>query len=146
MKYIVIDKKIERFVKGCLLGKNEDVLSIHLSDIGESFYFDDPSLAQDFLNKQSIERFGAAELKTGHFDYNDEYGTIHRYIIKGLERGAIISYSEEVMYKLSEKELFNKFGYLMDESHGDDVELLIDIMKCNGILVERANGYYLITQ
>lgn len=29
MKHIVIDKKIERFVKGCLLGKNEDVLSIH---------------------------------------------------------------------------------------------------------------------
>lgn len=146
MKHIVIDKKIERFVKGCLIGKNEDVLSIHLSDIGESFYFDDSLLAQDFLNKQSTERFGAAELKTGHFDYNDEYGAIHRYIIKRLERGKIISYSEEVMYKLSEKELFNKFGYLMNKSHGDDVELLIDIMKCNGILVEQANGYYLITQ
>lgn len=146
MKHIVIDKKIERFVKGCLLGKNEDVLSIYLSDIGESFHFDNKVVAQDFLNKQSIERFGDKELKTGYFDYTDEFGTIHRYIIKSLTRGKIIAYSEEVTTKLSEAEMFNKFGYLMDKSHGEDIDLLIDIMKCNGILVERSNGYYLITQ
>ena len=146
MKNIVIDKRIEHFAKGCLLGVNEDVLSIHLNDVGESFYFDDSVLAQIFLNKQSTERFGATELKTGYFDYADEYGTTHRYIIKGLSRGQIISYSEEIIYKLSETEIFNRFGYLMDENHGNDIELLVDIMKCNGIVIEQKNNYYLISE
>lgn len=146
MKNIVIDKRIEHFVKGCLLGVNEDVLSIHLNDVGESFYFDNPALAQNFLNKQSTERFGVAELKTGYFDYTDEYGTIHRYTIKGLSRGRIISYEEDVIYKLSENEIFNRFGYLMDENHGNDIELLVDIMKCNGIVAEQKNNYYFLSE
>lgn len=97
MKNIIIDKKLERFIKVCLLGEHEDILSIHISDIGESFYFDKQVTAQDFLNKQSIERFGDKELRVGYFDYMDEYGTIHRYIIKSLVRGKIIAYSEEVL-------------------------------------------------
>ena len=146
MKNIIIDKKVERFVKGCLLGEHEDILSIHLNDIGESFYFDNPVAAQDFLNKQSIERFGDKELRAGYFDYTDEYGTTHRYDIKSLARGKIISYSEEVATKLSEEEMLGKFGYLMDEDHGNDIELLVDIMKCNGITVKHLGENYLVIE
>ena len=32
--------------------------------------------------------------------------------------------------------LFEKYGYLVDEEHGEDTELLLDIMKCNGIDLE----------
>lgn len=146
MKNIIIDKKLEKFVKGCLLGEHEDILSIHLNDIGESFYFDEQVAAQDFLNKQSIERFGDKELRAGYFDYTDEYGTMHRYIIKSLARGKIIAYSEKVAIKLSEEEMFDKFGYLMAEDHGDDIELLVDIMKCNGITVKHLGKKYLVIE
>ena len=32
----------------------------------------------------------------------------------------------------------------MDQEHGTDLELLIDIMKCNGINVERKNGKFYV--
>lgn len=142
MKNIIIDKKLERFVKGHLLGEHEDILSVYLNDIGESFYFDNQVAAQDFLNKQSIERFGDKELRTGYFDYTDEFGTMHRYIIESLIRGKVVKYLEEIITKLSEEEMFDKFGYLMTEEHGDDIDLLIDIMKCNGIVVKHQHNNY----
>lgn len=142
MKNIVIDKRLNRFVRGYILGKNEDVLSIHLDDIDESFYFDDPDVAQDFLNKQSIERFGDKELRKGYFDYIDEHETIHRYRITPSSIGKIIGYTEEVGIKLSEKEMLDKFGYLMDKEHGDDIELLVDILECYGNTFEQVNDYY----
>ncbi len=144
MKNIVIDKKTEKFIKGCLLGKNEDVLSIHLNDIGESFYFDNPITAQDFLNKQSIERFGDKKLRSGYFDYIDEYGAVHRYTVDSLIRGKILSFSESVAVKLSGKELFDKFGYLVEDEHGKDEELLVDVMNCNGITVVHLDEDYLV--
>lgn len=47
--------------------------------------------------------------------------------------------------KLSEKELYEEYGYLMDKEHGNDTELLIDIMKCNGVEVVRMDNEYLVT-
>ena len=38
--------------------------------------------------------------------------------------------------------MFDKFGYLMAEEHGDDIDLLMDIMKCNGIVVKRQHNNY----
>ena len=40
------------------------------------------------------------------------------------------------MNALTENKLYEQYGYLMDEEHGRDTELLIDIMKCNGIDLE----------
>jgi len=45
---------------------------------------------------------------------------------------------------ITEDELFRKFGYLMDDSHGRDVELLMDILICNGIEVKEVEEGYLI--
>lgn len=40
------------------------------------------------------------------------------------------------MDALTENMLHEQYGYLMDEEHGRDTELLMDIMKCNGIDLE----------
>lgn len=37
-----------------------------------------------------------------------------------------------------------KFIYLMDDSHGRDVELLMDILICNGIEIKEVEEGYLI--
>jgi len=54
---ILIDKRIQKFVKGYQY-ENEEVFSIHLKDIDESFHFDNEVAAQEFLNKQVVERVG----------------------------------------------------------------------------------------
>ena len=94
---ILIDKRIKKFVEGCLIGENEDVISFHLKDIDETFHFDSKVAAQDFLNKQAIERVGDPELRKGYFDYVNPEGEIHRYLIGKVQRGKIVSYIEEVI-------------------------------------------------
>ena len=94
---ILIDKRIQRFIKGELWGENNDVMCIRLKDIDESFWFSDEVLAQEFLNIQAIERVYDKELRKGYFDYTDECGTIHRYYINKVERGKITSFKEEVI-------------------------------------------------
>lgn len=142
---ILIDKRIQRFVEGYLLGENEEVISIHLNDIDETFYFDNELVAQNFINKQVIERVGDKELRTDYFDYIDEYGVIHRYLISNVSRGKITSYLEEVINELTENELYEEYGYLMGEEHGQDTDLLMDIMKCNGIDVSCKEDKYIVT-
>ena len=132
---ILIDTRIQRFVDGCKLGENEDIISIRLTDIDETFHFDNELLAQNFLNKQTIERVGDKELRNGYFDYTDEYNIIHRYLIHNVSRGKITSYSEEVVNKLSEKELYEEYGYLMDKEHGNDTELLIDKLQIQSLII-----------
>ena len=66
---ILIDKRIKKYVEGFLIGENEEVISIHLKDIDETFHFDNEVAAQDFLNKQAIERLGNQELRKCYFDY-----------------------------------------------------------------------------
>ena len=96
MMNFIINKRLEKFIKVCLLGENQDVLSIHLEDINESFYFDNEVEIQNFLNDQSIERFGDKSLRKGYFDYIDEYQEKHRYVIN-VKRGKIISYYEKII-------------------------------------------------
>lgn len=63
------------------------------------------------------------------------------------ENGNIIDDNKHSLYYLvTEDELFGKYGYLMDENHGRDVDLLVDIMKCNGIKIEKLNNSYLIVE
>lgn len=142
---IIIDKRIQKFVEGCLIGENEEVISVHLKDIDESFHFDSELAAQNFLNKQAIERVGNPELRTDSFDYTDEEGLLHRYLLGGVnKKGEIISYLEEVVNEFTETQLYEEYGYLMAQEHGKDTELLIDIMKCNGLDVEEKNGKYYV--
>lgn len=98
--YIMIDTRIKRFVEGTFAGENEEVISIHLKDIDETFHFDSDLEAQEFLNKQAIERVYDKELRTGYFDYKDEYGDIHRYFIDEVSRGKILSYREEIVSEI----------------------------------------------
>lgn len=51
---------------------------------------------------------------------------------------------EEVANEFTEAQLYEKYGYLMAQEHGKDIELLMDIMKCNGLDVEEKNGKYLV--
>ena len=48
---ILIDTRIQRFVEGYLLGENNEVISIYLKDINETFHFDNELSAQNFINK-----------------------------------------------------------------------------------------------
>ena len=141
---ILIDKRIQKFVEGCQY-ENGKVISIHLKDIDETFWFDSEVAAQSFLNKQAIERVGDPELRTESFDYTDEEGVLHRYLLGGVnKKGEITSYLEEVVNELTEAQLYEEYGYLMDQEHGKDTELLIDIMKCNGLDVKEKNGKYYV--
>lgn len=121
------------------------VISIHLKDIDETFWFDGEVVTQEFLNKQAIERVGDPELRTDSFDYIDEEGLLHRYLLGGVNsKGEIISYMEEVANVFTEEQLYKEYKYLIDQEHGKDTELLMDIMKCNGLDVEEKNGKYLV--
>lgn len=44
----------------------------------------------------------------------------------------------------TKKELFESFGFLMDAEHGDDEELLCDILKEIGYEVHEENGLYYV--
>lgn len=68
---ILIDKRIQKYVEGFLHGENDEVISIHLKDIDEIFWFDEEVVVQKFLNKQAVERVGDSELRTGSFYYAD---------------------------------------------------------------------------
>lgn len=108
---ILIDKRIQKFVEGCLIGENEEVISIHLKDIDETFHFDSEIAAQNFLNKQALERVGDPELRTDSFDYTDEEGLLHRYLLGRVnKKGEIISYLEEVVKEFTESQLYEEHG------------------------------------
>ena len=94
---ILIDKRIQKYVEGFLYGENDEVITIHLNDIDETFWFDSEVEAQAFLNKQAIERVGDSELRKDSFCYKNQEGEIHRYLITVNKKGQIISYLEEVM-------------------------------------------------
>lgn len=109
---ILIDKRIQRFVEGCLYEENGKTISIRLKDIDETFWFDNEVVAQDFLNKQSIERVGNPELRTNSFDYIDVEGLLHRYLLSEVnKKGEIISYLEEVVNVFTEEQLYKKYGF-----------------------------------
>lgn len=137
---ILINSKLKNIISGT---ETNGIILIHLNDINESFQFDSEKEAQDFLNEQSTERFGDKELRKGYFDYEDEVGEIHRYSIGGISRGKMTSCIETVLCKHTEGSLYENYGYLMDKEHGKDTELLLDIMRCNGIDVQEKDGYYL---
>lgn len=94
---ILIDKRIQKFVEGFLHGKNDEVISIHLKDIDETFWFDSEVVVQEFLNKQATVRVGDPELRKNSFCYKNPEGEIHRYLITVNKKGQIVSYLEEVM-------------------------------------------------
>ena len=94
---ILIDKRIQKYVEGFLYGENDEIINIHLKDIDETFWFDSELVAQEFLNKQAIERVGDPELRKDSFCYKDQEGEIHRHLITVNKKGQIVSYLEEVM-------------------------------------------------
>lgn len=139
---ILIDKRIQKYVEGCVY-EEDKAISIHLKDIDEKFWFNSEVTAQEFLNKQATERVGNSELRTDSFDYTDEEGVIHRYLVTVNKKGKIISYLEEVVNEFTENELSEKYGYLVDNEK--NIDALIDIMQYNGIDVVYMNGRYLVS-
>lgn len=102
---ILIDKRIEKYVEGFLHGENDEVISIHLKDIDETFWFDSDVEAQGFLNKQTIERVGDPELRIGSFYYTDTEKVLHKYSITVNKKGMITSYTENVIDDEEKKNL-----------------------------------------
>ena len=46
--------------------------------------------------------------------------------------------SESKLYEvLTETELFDRYGYLLSKEHGRDTELLLDVLRCNGVEMQR---------
>ncbi len=102
---ILIDKRIQKFVEGCLYEEENKVISIHLKDIDETFWFDNEVTVQNFLNKQAIERVGDPELKSDSFYYIDTEEVVHKYLITVNKKGMITSYMEEVVDDEEKNEL-----------------------------------------
>ena len=48
--------------------------------------------------------------------------------------------------ELTKEQLFITYGYLMDEEHGQDEELLCDIMKECGFEVEVKGDLFIVTE
>ena len=94
---ILIDKRIQKYVEGFLHGENDEVISIYLKDIDETFWFDNEVAVQEVLNKQAVERVGDSELRTGSFYYTDTEKVLHKYSITVNKKGMITSYTEEVI-------------------------------------------------
>lgn len=92
---ILVDTRINKFVEGFI--SEEGVIGIKLNDIDETFWFGNEAEAQEFLNKQATERVADKQLRKGYFDYNDEYGNVHRYDINEVVRGKITSFIENVI-------------------------------------------------
>lgn len=78
---VLIDKRIQKFVEGCLYEEKSKVISIHLKDIDKTFWFDNKLAAQNFLNKQAIERVRDPELRTDSFYYIDPEEILHKYLV-----------------------------------------------------------------
>ena len=102
---ILIDKRIQKYVEGFLHGENDEVISIHLKDIDETFWFDREVETQGFLNKQAIERVGDPELRKGSFCYKNPEGEIRRYLITVNKKGMITSYTEAIIDDGEKKKL-----------------------------------------
>lgn len=118
---ILIDKRIQKFVEGCFYEEDGKVISIHLKDIDETFWFDSEVEVQNFLNKQAIERVGDPELRTDSFYYTDTEGILHKYLITVNKKGMITSYIEEIVDE-EEKEELNLEDIFKDYDIGDVAE------------------------
>lgn len=53
---------------------------------------------------------------------------------------------ESICNIMSCDQMFNTYGYLMDEEHGNDIELLIDIMRLYGISVNKYADKYIVEE
>lgn len=54
--------------------------------------------------------------------------------------------NNKLINTFTEKQLYDEYGYLMDSEHGNDTELLIDILKCTGLIVGRIGALYYTTE
>ena len=129
---IIIDTKITKFVEGTIWENN--IISIKLTDIDETFFFDNEVDAQDFVNKQVTERSGDKSLRKGYFDYKDETGELHRYWINKTYYREIVDFREEVIGKIyvlllndkerKETKLYNKFMHTIFKLPQDKYDAL----------------------
>lgn len=94
---ILINPRIKRFFEFTVLGETHNVLFVHLSDIDESFVFDDIDKVYDFIHAQERERTFHKETRLGYFDYVDENNERRRYYINKMFREKIVEFTDEVV-------------------------------------------------
>lgn len=95
MDLVSVDKRIKRFVSNITEWEN-DICSVLLVDIDETFWFNSKSELQEFLNTQSRERVYDKELRNGYFEYTNENNEKIVYNILKLHRGKIIEFETEI--------------------------------------------------
>lgn len=91
---MLIDSRIKRFVECTEFAES---ICIRLTDVDEAYWFTDEVQALDFIHTQARERVSDKELRKGYYDYQNEYGEIHRYLIKKVLRGKIEEFEEIVL-------------------------------------------------
>lgn len=89
---VVVDRRLVRFIRSLMEWEN-DVYSVTLSDLDETFWFNSFADLQEFLNKQAVERFYEDELKKGYFEYVNDNGEKLKYSITKLNRGRIVDFT-----------------------------------------------------
>lgn len=93
---IMVDKRMMRFIQS-LCEWQEDVWSVTITDLDETFWFTGKEKVQEFLNNQVTERFGDRALRKGYFDYVNDHQETERYIIEVVLRGKIVAFRTEIL-------------------------------------------------
>jgi hypothetical protein len=96
---ILIDARMKSKIESLMDWNNNGQIcySLKFKDIGDSFWFNDKNMLQEFFNNQSVERFYDGELRKGYFDYVNEHGNIIRYYVEA-KRGTLKVIDEECLH------------------------------------------------
>ena len=95
MNSVMVDTKLKNKIES-MNEYNKGVCSIKFKDMDDTFWFNTKSELQEFLNKQSVERFWDKELRKGYFDYINDCGDTLRYFVE-VVRGKVTSYRDVVV-------------------------------------------------
>jgi pyrimidine operon attenuation protein/uracil phosphoribosyltransferase len=98
MEKLLIDSRLEKFIpRDDRISWDGGIYSVRFTDIDVTFWFDDISKLQDFLNLHAKERFYDQDVRNGYFDYIDETGSTIRYHLDEVKRGKILVFHEEML-------------------------------------------------
>lgn len=94
---VIVDRRLVRLIN--LTEWNGGICSVTLSDLDETFWFNDSASLQEFLNEQTSERFYDTSLRKGYFHYINENGDKVQYDINEIKRGRIVDFTTKIVCK-----------------------------------------------
>lgn len=90
---IVIDSRLKRKIENISEMEGE-MCCVKFTDLEDVFWFENTNELQEFLNKQSVERYYDKSLRKGYFYYTNENNDTFRYYVK-CNRGNLELLNEE---------------------------------------------------